>query len=317
MNTKQQKFMRIFGLVLILLLSACSGYKGEGILYNVLRARKILWLFDAIDVYALDPTGPKIYSESFSKELNEAHEAAVSPDGKWIAFSAGGRAAGEPGSDIYISDRMGEKTFRITDASGSDRNPSWSPDGKQILYDSDRNGDDYLVDQDITCILNNEPCSLEPNFLVEGRNPDWSPDGEGIVYERLANHTLTVYAIVEAKAPIALTPPEMECWAPRWSPDGDKIAISCWMDNSIYIVNKDGSEFTSLGIQGIRPEWSIDGEKLYFLSDDAENLGKMIGWENCSTNALFMLDFESRKVERLTWGKNECIFWYTLLPATQ
>ncbi len=122
-----------------------------------------------------------------------------------------------------------------------------------------------------------------------------------------------------AEPPVALTPEDMDCSFPSWSPDGEKIVVSCEVgiyEYSSFLLNSDGTGFTNLGIHasGI---WSPDGEKLIFTSTEGSGLGKMIGWEFCTTDALFAYDLKTQVVTRLTWKENECIWWHTWFPPVR
>ena len=57
---------------------------------------------------------------------------AVSPDGSEVAFVIRG--------DIYVTDTKYETTKRITNTPAQERNVDFAPDGKSLVYDSDRNG---------------------------------------------------------------------------------------------------------------------------------------------------------------------------------
>ena len=97
----------------------------------------------------------------------------VSPDGKTIVFDLLG--------DIYTVPMTGGSATRITSGSGFDGQPRFSPDGKSIVFVSDRSGSEnlYLVDPDGQ--------HLRP--LTRGANqayisPDFTPDGQYIVVSR-------------------------------------------------------------------------------------------------------------------------------------
>lgn len=75
---------------------------------------------------------------------------AWSPDGKHIAFSAGGWDS--PRHDIYVMDVNGGNIRRITDHPAGDEHPTWLRDGRGLVFSSWRDDDNaanlYRVDLD-------------------------------------------------------------------------------------------------------------------------------------------------------------------------
>lgn len=82
-----------------------------------------------------------------------------SPDGRRIAFAAGG--------DLYVFTPSAKRLKRVTSGKASDLSPDWSPDGGRLVFQSDRRiktGGIHVVDLDSGAI----------RFVGEGRTPVWT-----------------------------------------------------------------------------------------------------------------------------------------------
>ncbi|MGI8499507.1 MAG: amidohydrolase family protein [Gemmatimonadaceae bacterium] len=97
----------------------------------------------------------------------------VSPDGKTIVFDMMG--------DLYTLPIEGGKATRITDGPAFDGQPRFSPDGKRILFVSDRSGYEnlWLIDPD-----GKNPRALTKETKSQFVSPTWAPDGRYIVTSR-------------------------------------------------------------------------------------------------------------------------------------
>ncbi|HWB77266.1 MAG TPA: BamA/TamA family outer membrane protein [Nannocystaceae bacterium] len=69
--------------------------------------------------------------------IGQVYTPRFSPDAKRVAYSAW-REGGY--RDIYVYDRESDTTERITADRHMDLSPSWTPDGRHILFSSDRDG---------------------------------------------------------------------------------------------------------------------------------------------------------------------------------
>ncbi|MFN5135629.1 MAG: TolB family protein, partial [Chitinophagaceae bacterium] len=94
----------------------------------------------------------------------------VSPDGNTIAFDLLG--------DIYSVPITGGKATQITKGMGYETHPRYSPDGKKILFTSDRSGSDNIWYMDFekqdTVQLTKDPTEDFPGAV-------WTPDGNYII----------------------------------------------------------------------------------------------------------------------------------------
>lgn len=180
--------------------------------------------------------------------------------------------------DIYTL--RDDQVVKITDGGGN-VNPSWSPDGTQILFTSFRDGDPdlYVMGADGTHAV---PVTDNEEF---DSSADWSPEGSMVVFDRvvdddadLADVDETDFAqvfVADFGAPIGrakqLTSGEANA-KPRWSPDGSHIAFLSWRDGNaeIYVMTSDGTDQTNLSRHpgyDVLPAWSPDGSEIAFVSD--------------------------------------------------
>src|SRR5689334_6543977 len=70
----------------------------------------------------------------------------ISPDGKWIAYVVGtvDLAGNKTSSSIWLASTQDGKPHPLTNTTKKDSHPRWSPDGKQILFESNRSGEGQL-----------------------------------------------------------------------------------------------------------------------------------------------------------------------------
>lgn len=97
-------------------------------------------------------------------------DAAISPDGKNIAFTYKG--------DIYKVSTNGGSAVRLTTMPSVESRPVWSPDGKSIAFASDRNGGQDIF---IMPAAGGEAVRLTDNSAVETPQA-FTPDGKYVIY---------------------------------------------------------------------------------------------------------------------------------------
>jgi TolB protein len=107
--------------------------------------------------------------------------ATFSPDGSEIVFDAGT----DVGYDIFVMDANGSHVQQLTH-SGTDYNPSWSPDGTKLLFtrqEAASQSDIFVMDADGTNVLR----LTDDDGSFTNLNPHFSPDGTLITYEAAKN----------------------------------------------------------------------------------------------------------------------------------
>lgn len=174
-------------------------------------------------------------------------QPAVSPDGQWVTFRTGGKQ-----EDIYVCRSDGKDLRKLTDDVYRDRGPSWSPDGKQIVFYSAR------PDRYEFWSIHPDGSGLQQLTKLSNRSlwfPRFSPDAL-----RLMGYNDTGTVVFDLKQPVPLvngTPlpapgEKLAFQATSWSPDGKKLTGlgAQQSDNStipgVLIYSFESNKYTAL-----------------------------------------------------------------------
>jgi dipeptidyl aminopeptidase/acylaminoacyl peptidase len=113
-------------------------------------------------------------------------ETAVSPDGKWLAYSVTtvDLKQNTKTAELFVQPIAGGDAKPLTAAAKpGDSGPQFSPDGKRILFLSGRDGSQqvWLADFDPATGATTNPEKLT-SISTEADNALWSPDGRSVVF---------------------------------------------------------------------------------------------------------------------------------------
>ena len=239
------------------------------------------------EIYVMDADGGN--QRRLTNNPASDYAPSWSPDGKRIVFVSNRDghvdANGRLTSEVYVMDTDGGNPRNLTDHPERDSSPSWSPDGKRIAFESDRDADRedphnyeiYVMDAD-----GNNPQNLT-NSPEEDRYPSWSPDGKRIVFSAVRdghfknnlNITDEIYVMdADGGNQQRLTENRNNDWNPSWSPDSKRIAFQSdrkgdFVKFDIYVMDADGGnqqKLTNHRAWDGSPSWSPDSERIAFWS---------------------------------------------------
>ncbi len=168
------------------------------------------------------PHGP---THTWSAELSEGTWISVDvhPDGEQIVFDLLG--------DLYLLPMAGGSARRITLGSAWDQDPRWSPDGRHLLYVSDRGGNQEIWIRDLDEGKDRPLTEGRPERFAEAA---WSPDGRTIVARKRVTDTRSIGMCelwlfdVDGGDGVQLTTTEEHPFPlePAYSPDGRTLYFS-------------------------------------------------------------------------------------------
>lgn len=260
-------------------------------------------------VVAVDISSGHVHRLMTSSGVDGDLEAAVSPNGKSVAFL---RNQGFRNLDIFLVSAQGGEPRRVTLDHADFVGLTWTPDGKSFIAASNRlDGPRKLwripVDGGPSTAFTDG--STEPSFptvdaheqqisftqfhlaapvwRAEGgkqtlildnqsfnQSPTLSPDGRELLYtsNRSGRVELWVSHADGSESRSFLPAHAYESGQGRWSPDGLRVVFECRQSGPTHlcVASKEGSEFRQLthgGASEILPSWSRDGKSIYYTSN--------------------------------------------------
>lgn len=239
-----------------------------------------------------------------------AYNLAVSPSGKEVAFMVNG--------DVYVTSVEYATTKRITNTPEQERNLEFSPDGRSLLYSSERNGvwgvyQTSLVKEKEKMFT--YATDLKEELLTDSKlvsfQAKYSPDGKSIAY--LEDRTIIkVMDLKSKKAKTVLEGKYNYSYGDGdvhfdWSPNSkyllcSYIGIGGWNSKDMALVDVESGELTNLTQSGYTDaggQWVLDGKAMMWQSDRA-GMRSHGSWGATYDAYIMFFDAEAYDTFRLT-----------------
>lgn len=241
------------------------------------------------EIYTLQPGASpvklnvNIVTDDYTSDLAKAYRSSgesnmtVSPDGEQIAFVLRG--------DVYVTSTKYKTTKRITNTPYQERSIAFSPDGRKLVYDSDRDGQWRIYMAEIAnkdektfpyATQITETLLYAPADGKAAQQPAFSPDGKKVAF--LEDRTeLKVIDLATKKINTALEGKYNYSYSDgdvdfEWSPDSrwfltSYIGEGGWNNSDIALVSVDGTtvvDLTESGYTDYSPQWVLGGKALTY-----------------------------------------------------
>lgn len=250
----------------------CFGYDGE--IYTFREGQ------DPVKV-AVSIVTDRQDRDLVKQQVHYAQDMAVSKDGKQVAFIYRG--------DVYVTMTDYKTTRRITNTSVQERDLDFAPDGRSIIYSSERDG---LWQVYRTSIVNEDEklfpyaTELKEECLTNSDRPSfqalYSPDGKEVAFleDRTAIKVLNldtreVRTVMDGKYQYSYQ--DGDQWY-QWSPDGKWILSNSifhggWNNQDVALLNagtpSEPINLTNSGYTDAGAKWVLDGKAMIWASDRA------------------------------------------------
>jgi Tol biopolymer transport system component len=180
---------------------------------------------------------------------------------------------------IYLLNSSTGERIRLTETDSNERTPRWSPDGRKLVFASDRDGNREIYVMDVAGASQGETAAALRN-LSQHKAPDWqpawSPDGARVAFSSYRDDNWELYLVdADGTNLLRMTDHPENDFSPTWSPDGSKLLFASrrYMDADLFVMDVTTGESTQLTtgeLNEFDPAWSPDGRWIAYVTQHGD-----------------------------------------------
>lgn len=214
-----------------------------------------------------------------------ADNVSFSKDGQWVVYVS------FPEGTVWRSKADGSQRIQLSYAPLTALLPSWSPDGKQIVFYAFSPGKKtkiYVVSSE-----GGTPRELIPGDSQEEWDPTWSADGSKVAFGGGPVDPNSGIQIFDVKTgQVSALPGPKGIFSPRWSPDGRYLAALSFESRALMLFDFAAQNWEEVARITLGfPNWSKNSDYVYFLHQESDP-------------AVMRVHIRDHKIERVADLKN-------------
>jgi Tol biopolymer transport system component len=230
-----------------------------------------------------------------------AADPELSPDGRFLSYDMSDRTSpGATSTGLWMLDLERGARTRLSGSSRVDTIATWSPDGRRIIFSSDRAGSVDLYERSLGQTTERE--LLKSNLWKYPES--WSPDGRHLLFTQLDPQSRTDLWILplDGSKPTPFVKTNADEIVGRFSPDGRWVAYASNDSGRLEVYVRtfplsDARWQVSVN-GGSNPMWRADGRELFYLALDNRMMSATVTTKGAAFEAAVPVELFKVRVAR-------------------